>query len=431
MNNFPTNLKSGHTISNSQPAGSTPTHPTGDREEVTVNLANPAHGGSVIGRVDGQVVFVTGGLPGESDVRVALDPASASKSKRSFRTGSAVSVGQPSLHRIEGQCPAAAAGAGCCDLDFVDAEGSIDFKREVVTDQLRRIGRIELSEDRVDTHVLQPTQGWRTRVRLGVNENGRAGLRKKNSHEIVEISVATCAQWAPGLVEGLSEHEFTPNAEVAVALGDDGTRSVVELTGSRNQPHREVVLGDPTIVHQVGDVAWSLPADAFWQGHRAAPEFYSSWIQKHVPAGEGVAWDLYGGAGVFAVALADRVDAVDSVDVGSESTDAGKAAMTLANIDNVRFVSGDVARQLDALRSHEGLHAVVLDPPRTGAGKNVVRRIAQSRPQHVVHVGCDPATAARDLAEWVANGYQIDALTVVDAFPLTHHVEMLVALSRV
>lgn len=402
-------------------------------EQITVDLDNPAHGGSVIARVDGHVIFVTGGLPGEKQVTVDLDPPAKSKSKSSFRTGQTVSIGEPSAHRVASQCEAAKLGAGCCDLDFVDAEGSLEFKRSVVLDQLKRIGKIELPEDRINAQALEPSQGWRTRVRLGVNPAGQAGVRKKNSHEIVPLAIATCAQWAPGLVEGLEEHTFANEAQVAVALGDDGTRSVVELTGSRTNPQRRILDETKSISHRVNcgaaDVTWDLPADAFWQGHKSAPEFYTQWIRENVPAGVGVGWDLYGGAGVFAAAISDRVTVVDSVDTQSHSTHAGEEALRAAGIDNIRFVDGDVESSLEALRSHDGLRVVVLDPPRTGAGNTVVNRIADAQPEYVVHVGCDPATASRDLATWEARGYTVDKLTIVDAFPLTHHVEMLALLT--
>lgn len=400
-------------------------------EELVVHLDNPAHGGTVISRVDGQVMFISGGLPGERDVRVQLDPPKNSKAKKGFRTGRAVHIGTPSSHRVPARCHAARLGAGCCDVDFVDATGSLELKRSVVLDQLSRIGRIRLDESRVNSVSLNPDTGWRTRVRLGVNLDGQAGLRKKSSREIVPLADATCPQWAEGLVDGLAEKSFTPGAEIAVAMGDDGNRGVVELTGSRRSRRRAVVAGQASIQHTVKadrPVTWQLPSDAFWQGHRAAPQFYTDWIRQHIPQGDGVGWDLYGGAGVFASALSDRVNAVDCVDIESASTHAGRQALATAGIENVRFFAGDVAKSIDALRTHDGLHAVVLDPPRTGASADVIAQVASAGPQHVVHIGCDPATASRDLAAWVEAGYQIEQLTVVDAFALTHHVEMLVYL---
>lgn len=406
---------------------------TASEESVSVVLENPAHGGTVIGRIDGQVVFISGGLPGEH-VRVSLGPQKKSKSKRGFRTGRVLSVEQPSAHRVPRRCAAAALGAGCCDLDFVDATGSLEYKRAVVLDQLRRIGRIDIADELVSATGLTPETGWRTRVRLGVGSDGRAGVRVKASRQIIPLDVAQCAQWVPGLVDGLELKRFSPGSELAVAMGDDGHRSVVQLTGGRYQQKATVLEGIGAVDHALAshpNVRWKIEPHGFWQGHRAASDFYAQWVSEHIPRGGGSAWDLYGGAGVFTLVLGDLADRVDCVDVASNSTTAGRVAFQAAeNQDKVRFVEGAVDKSIDILRTKGGLHAVVMDPPRIGAGASTIARVAQHAPQHVVHIGCDPATAARDVAAWVNSGYSITALTVVDAFPLTHHVEVLVALER-
>ena len=74
--------------------------------------------------------------------------------------------------------------------------------------------------------------------------------------------------------------------------------------------------------------------------------------------------------------------------------------------------------------------AVVLDPPRKGAGARVIEQVAQANPQRIVHIGCDPATCARDLRSWVDTGYCVETLTLVNAFPGTHHFEVLARLEK-
>lgn len=436
-------------------------------EEVVIDLAGPANGGTVIGRLDGQIVFVRGGLPGEKDVTVALDPAQNSKSKKGFRNGEAVAIGQPSAHRVAPVCPAAQAGAGCCDLDFVDAAGSLDYKKQVVLDQLARVGKIDaeaLQEVTVNAESLQPFAGSRTRVRLAVDGEGNVGQRARGSHQVVPVE-NPCAQWSEALRKGLAEEieqlraagKLVPNSEIAVAVADDGTRKMVQLQGKPSDLRVEAFGsfgGDPTggagelptvsrTVHfgagldREFDVRWESQVQDFWQAHRAAPEFYSAWIARHIPPvaqgqkaeaakpKQSIAWDLYGGAGVFSAPLSRKADRVVCVDVAGSASEAGARALAAAGIDNVEFVGGDVAGQVPQLPRGGSLHAVVLDPPRTGAGTQTVADIAKARPRHVVHVGCDPATAARDLAAWIDNGYAIKELCVVDAFGLNHHVELL------
>ena len=427
------------------------------KEEVVIDLAGPANGGTVIGRLDGQIVFVRGGLPGEKHVTVMLDPARNSKSKKGFRNGEAVAIGQPGPHRVSPVCPAAQAGAGCCDLDFVDAAGSLDYKKQVVLDQLARVGKIDaesLQNVTIDTESLQPFAGSRTRVRLAVDGEGNVGQRARGSHKVVPVE-HPCAQWSEALREGLAEEieqmraagRLVPNTEIAVAVADDGTRKMVQLRGKAADGAGEIPTVSRTVHFGVGldrefDVQWESQVQDVWQAHRAAPEFYSAWIARHIPPvvqgqkaqgqkAEGakpkqsIAWDLYGGAGVFSAALSRKADRVICVDVAGSASEAGARALAAAGIDNVEFVGGDVAGLVPQLPSGGSVHAVVLDPPRTGAGTQTVADIAKARPRHVVHVGCDPATAARDLAAWIDNGYAIKELCVVDAFGLNHHVELL------
>lgn len=422
------------------------------KEEVVIDLAGPANGGTVIGRLDGQIVFVRGGLPGEKDVTVALDPARNSKSKKGFRNGEAVAIGQPSPHRVSPACPAAQAGAGCCDLDFVDAAGSLDYKKQVVLDQLARVGKIDaesLQNVTIDTESLQPFAGSRTRVRLAVDGEGNVGQRARGSHQVVPVE-HPCAQWSEALREGLAEEieqlraagNLVPNTEIAVAVADDGTRKMVQLRGKATGGAGEIPTVSRTVhfgggLDQEFDVQWESQVQDFWQAHRVAPEFYSAWIARHIPpvaqgqkaerakAKQSIAWDLYGGAGVFSAALSRKADRVICVDVAGSASEAGARALAAAGIDNVEFVGGDVAGLVPQLPSGGSVHAVVLDPPRTGAGTQTVADIAKARPRHVVHVGCDPATAARDLSAWIDNGYAIKELCVADAFGLNHHVELL------
>lgn len=435
-----------------------------DSEVVLIShFDKPAHGGACLTRLaDGRVVFVTGAAMGDRDVEVALDPASDSASKRSFRTGHVVRVGSPSPHRIAAQCAASQAGAGCCDLDFIDATGSLAFKKAVVFDQFERVGKITLSPVLVNSYSLTPFTGWRTRARLAVDERGNVGIRKKNSHDVVPITSDTmCAQWSPELCKGISQYlasfsgkcSLSPHTELAIAVGTDGESSVVELSGNRRRRKAVPLVGDGDVTITQDKLTWKLPAHAFWQGHRAAVDFYCQWISKVVPSATdtaSIAWDLYGGAGSLSSALVDKVDRVVSVDIAGEATAAGSRAFAEAKMHSVEFWDSNVDRVAERVvasgkkapgrkkrpapawwndrLTEEQLHAVVLDPPRTGAGKQTIKAVAGRRPRHVVHVGCDPATAARDVRRWIDAGYSISEVAIVDAFGLTHHVEVLVHL---
>lgn len=399
---------------------------------ISVEVLRPAHGGEGIGHHDGRVIFVKGGIPGDVvDVEIA-------QLKKKWARGEVVKVTTASPDRVDSRCPAAAAGAGCCDYAELNPTVELEIKSRVLRDQLERIGGIdELPE--FELHDLEPTAGWRTRVRLGVDASGRAGFRKLKSNELV--TEVACSQVVPELLEGLvgeGARRFTPGVEIIAAIDDAGQRHVVESRkaprGRRTETVLKVLEGTGEVEQKVGDYTWKFPVSSFWQAHTKAPAAYSEFIAEALTGLElvdvdkrgPVAWDLYGGVGLFAPIITRKLQAaVHSVELSPGSAEAGEEA--LAGLP-VTFHTGRVEGMASQLPSP---NVVVLDPPRTGAGSDVLKSIAEAKPQLVIHIGCDPATFARDVADWKLNGYEMDQLAVFNAFPGTHHFETIGVFVRV
>ena len=171
-----------------------------------------AHGGEGIARdADGRVVFVDGAIPGDT-VRAEL-----TKAKKRWARAQLTRVVSASRERVDPTCPVAARGGGCCDYSHIALTAQPGIKRNVLIGQL---GAFSHSADTLeDTIVLEPTTGWRTRVRLGVDASGRAGVRKARSTDLV--TDVACTQVAPGLLDGIvgpGARMFTPGAEVITVL---------------------------------------------------------------------------------------------------------------------------------------------------------------------------------------------------------------------
>jgi tRNA/tmRNA/rRNA uracil-C5-methylase (TrmA/RlmC/RlmD family) len=175
---------------------------------------------------------------------------------------------------------------------------------------------------------------------------------------------------------------------------------------------------------------WSVPADAFWQVHPAAADALAATVVELLAprAGER-AWDLYGGAGLFAAALAPDLDGTGRLTVvEADPKAAGAATRCLRDLTTVTVLRSDVERALANPR-WRGVDLVVLDPPRAGAGRAVVEAIMARDPRAVAYVACDPAALARDVKTFRDAGWRLSALRAFDLFPHTHHVEC-VALLR-
>jgi tRNA/tmRNA/rRNA uracil-C5-methylase (TrmA/RlmC/RlmD family) len=340
-----------------------------------------------------------------------------------------VEVVEPSPDRVDSLCPIAGVdGAGCCDLAFVTPEAARRLKGDVVGNQLGRIGGHDWAGVAEEVGSAGPT-GWRTRVRLDTTADGRAGFHRYHSSDLV--TELACAQEPAAMLDGLDGSRWPPGSELHVALDDDGQRHVVQ-SGPRNsrKATTQVVEGNYEATQRVGERVWRVPVTAFWQAHRDAARVYSGLIAEWAQLNPGMtAWDLYGGAGVFAAVLADAVGEsghVLTVDTSRGSSRAARAA--LADLTQVSVVTDSVRRALGG-QPHRA-DVAVLDPPRTGAGREVIDLLAAASVPRIIHIGCEAASFARDVGLYRGHGYAVEELRVFDSFPLTHHVECVAVLSR-
>ncbi|WP_135453879.1 class I SAM-dependent RNA methyltransferase [Mycobacterium sp. DL99] len=404
--------------------------------ELTLTTGPAANGGSCVARHDGRVVFVRYALPGET-VRVNVFDE-----RGSYWHAEVVEVVEASPDRVSSLCTIAGVdGAGCCDLAFAEPTAARQLKGSVVANQLARLGGFTWRDE--ETAVAEPVgtgeaRGWRTRVRLDTTADGRAGFHRYHSAELV--TDLDCGQLPAELTDGLAGMRWTPGAHVHVVLDSDGRRHIVQSgpkpaggKGSRAAGPKNatrVIEGDYEAVQRVGGRQWTLPVTAFWQAHRDAAALYSGLVAEWSGLQPGMtAWDLYGGAGVFAAALAEHVGPDGRVLSVDTSRGASRAARTaLADLPWVSVVTDSVRRALSAESGRPDV--AVLDPPRTGAGREVIDALAATGVPRVIHIGCEAASFARDIGLYLRHGYTVEDLRVFDSFPLTHHVECVAVLTR-
>jgi tRNA/tmRNA/rRNA uracil-C5-methylase (TrmA/RlmC/RlmD family) len=394
---------------------------------LTLSVGPAANGGSCVARHDGRVVFVRYALPGEV-VRARI-----TEERGSLWHAEAVEILAPSPDRIDSLCPIAGLdGSGCCDLAFAAPAAARRLKGDVVANQLERLGGHAWRGEAEEVGSVGAT-GWRTRVRLDVGaegaQAGHAGFHRYHSGDVV--TDLSCAQVPDGMLTGLDAASWPPGAQLHVALDDDGVRHVVR-SGPRSgvTAPTQVVEGAYEATQHVGDRTWRVPVTAFWQAHRDAARSYAGLVRNWAQLGPGMtAWDLYGGAGVFAAVLAESVGErgrVLTVDTSRGSSRAARAA--LADLPWVEVLTQSVRRALTGRRRRADV--AVLDPPRTGAGREVIDLLAASGVPRIVHIGCEAASFARDVGLYRGHGYAVEEIRVFDSFPLTHHVECVAVLVR-
>jgi tRNA/tmRNA/rRNA uracil-C5-methylase (TrmA/RlmC/RlmD family) len=393
-------------------------------ETVRVTIERPATGGGVGRLDDGRVIFVRHALPGET-----VD-ALVTEERPSFLRGEALDILSASPHRVEPPCPYARPGeCGGCDLQHAGTEAQSAWKSALVAEHLRRIARVD-----AEVEIEQPpsrAQRSRTRLRCGVDANGRLGLRAVRSNDIVPITDCWLAseRFAPAF-------ERTWHGIDEVELRDIGGGQPLAVVTKRRD--RDIVTDVRDVYGKSIDAARSRVAVhghhyevsplSFWQSHRDAPELLVDAVLDGaaVSAGDAVV-DLFSGVGLFSVPLAAATGRGGSMRAVETSPHAVRDARR--NLDDVAQARVRQSR-VDAKVIRQEVSAgsvVVLDPPRTGLARGVAEALLESQAKRLVYVSCDPATFARDLAV-LLRGYDVTDLRAFDLFPMTEHVELVAVL---
>jgi tRNA/tmRNA/rRNA uracil-C5-methylase (TrmA/RlmC/RlmD family) len=385
-------------------------------EQVELVVGPVAHGGHCVARHEGRVVFVRHALPGERVLALVTEDRGGS-----YCRADAVEVLDPAPGRVPPPCPHAGPGrCGGCDWQHASGPTQRELKAAVVREQLARLAGLP----EVDVEVAPlpgGLLGWRTRLRFAVTADGRTGLHRHRSADLEPVT--ECPLGTDEVAATGAGRREWPGAEaVQVVASTGGDRAVVVVPADRAaQP---ALIGAGAVRERAAGREWTVAATGFWQVHPAAADALAGCVLELLAPRPGEAvLDLYAGAGLFAGALAGRVGPHGTV-VAVEA-DPVAAADAAANLADLPWVEVHRLRVTPALVDRLGVRPdlVVLDPPRSGAGPELIAALLAAGPRAVGYVACDPAGLARDLRAVADAGYRLAALRAFDLFPMTHHVE--------
>ena len=384
------------------------------------------YGGEGLSRLNGRVVFTPFVLPGE---RIR---AESRQEKPGLVRAQAIEVLEPAAQRVAAPCPYFARCGGC-HYQHAPYDYQLAAKRAILVEELRRLGKIEPPAE-IEIVSGEPW-AYRNRAQLHV-EDGRLGYREARSHRLCAID--HCPISSPAINDAIRTlvsmqrdsrwPRFVRSLEV---FSDERQVQINVLETDRPVARRffdwcaDLIPGVVTGALDYQD-RFRVSSNSFFQVNRFLADQLVETAIGGVSGNR--ALDVYAGVGLFSLPLASRFGAVTAVESGGGAVrdlqfNAERAGLT--NID---------AQQRTAEESLAGItdppDFIVLDPPRSGLGKQVVERLLALRAPRVTIVACDPATLARDLSALVGGGYRIDRMALVDLFPQTFHLETVVALTR-
>ena len=447
-----------------------------EARELVLDVGPVAHGGHCVARHEGRVIFVRHAIPGEK-VRVRLTDAGESAK---FWRADVVEVLEASPDRVEHFWHAAdsrrawAHGhppVGGAEFGHVTLERQRSLKAAVLSEQLQRLAGIdrlpagEIAVEAVAGHTADADTtydagtglGWRTRASFSVTSGGKLGMHAHRSDHIIPLREMPLASDGINRLR-LWDIDLQGIERVEVAAPASGSRPLVLLAPNPGtKPKRlgaiaaqlpddvSVATFDPLTddVQQLRGRTWVQESAAghdyrvtgagFWQIHRDAPEALVAAVTGFLHSGGflsagSVVADLYAGAGLFTAPLADAVGETGSVLSVEGAPGASRdARKNLHEAPHVEIIQGRVERILR--QKPRDFDAIVLDPPRAGAGKAVVGQLIATGPRAIAYVSCDPASFARDVGYFQQGGWSLAGLRALDLYPHTHHLETVALLT--
>lgn len=425
-----------------------------------VHIEKIVAGGDGLARHGGRVIFVPATAPGERH-RVEIV-----HEKKDYLRGKSVACLEASASRRDPPCQYYGRCGGC-SLMHLELGAQLQAKKGILLESLRRAG-VETSDLPLEL-TASPEENYRTRLRFHVAyQRPRAGQKclemgfhRRGSHQVENIEMCQHAgsglnecwrhiksffESEPSLARGLvsvelQESSHDPGRVVGhflVQSSDELRRfdrdvrdallhralleGLVVAAGSRS-----VRAGRPYVHHQVGRVWLRQSIGAFFQTNRFLLEKLVEVVSPEADVERLV--DLYCGVGLFSIPLASHARDIVGVETSRVAVSDAVANAKVAGVGGARFVCADAARFAEGFRFRRDDY-VIVDPPRGGLPRGLTKTLAQSPVRRICYVSCDPPAFARDAAAFLAKGFRLERVDLLDLFPNTHHFETVATLFR-
>ena len=391
--------------------------------EVLVKCEKLDHFGRGLSHVLGKIIFVPNLLPNEEAlVKIVLN-------KKKYMVGEIIKLVKISDDRIRPKCSYESCG---CAFKSLNYSKTLEFKKNKVTEILKRYGNLE----NVVKEIIPSDNiyGYRNKITLKI-KGGKIGYFKNGTNELIEINRCEIAsEKSNEIIRVLKRCDLSKVREViikdfgevmVIIKGDMDINALKPLVTSIYM-NGKLVCGNENIIAELGDFKFYVSKDSFFQVNtKVALKLYNRVLKYLDNSGGKSILDLYSGTGTISFFLSKYFKEVTAIEINEEAVKCAFLNKELNNISNVRFICGDVSKEIHNLKADN----IVVDPPRSGLSIDGINDILKISPERLVYVSCDPMTLARDLKKLKEN-YEVKEVTLFDMFPWTYHVESVCLLIR-
>lgn len=443
---------------------------------VTLTITGMTHDGSGVGRADDLAVFVPGVYTDEICEVLIL------KVNKTYAFGKLQKLISPSPERIESDCAISKQCGGCTWRD-ITYNKELQYKREYVEDCMRKFAHkvISLPETLASPNETCYRNKAQYPIRPGKDGKATFGYFAKNSHRVIPcercllvpevfdqiakftvffMNQKNIAPYNENTCRGIVRHlcirsafstgdimvtlvinqKSMPYAHEFAAALTKAFPQVVSVFVNINTKNTNVIMGqkcvkiygDDTITDTICGVKIAISPLSFYQINRDSVENLYSLVKDFANAGQDdIVFDLYCGTGAIGLTVASDAKHLYGIEIIPDAVENAKQNAVINGFDNTTFLCGDCKDAVSYFTENKiDPTIVILDPPRKGCDTTVIETVCTLAPSKVVMVSCNPATMARDVAEFENRGYSLQQLQPVDLFPRTPHVETVLLLTK-
>ena len=374
---------------------------------ITLDIGPIAHGGHFISRHNGQVVFVRHAITDE----IAVVKITSIGSKIAF--GDAIEILKPSTDRVIAPCKYSSPElCGGCDFQHISMTAQLKLKKLVIEEQFERIANIKINPEVLNAGIDSGLH-WRTHLDFAISRNNKVGLYAFKTKEVIEIDECLIAVDAINQLD-IFKSKWDGDERLSVFASSLNEVSIHRLDKNISGPSEinEVVEGN----------SYNISHGSFWQSHKNAPKILINKLMEfaNFETGDRVC-DLYGGVGLFTAPILKIIGETGEIHLIETNNRCIKDAKKIFEKEkNVIIHHGKVEQKLGKIKN---IDAIVMDPPRTGATKQVINQIVEKKARSIIYISCDPSSLARDTKILLNSSYSLDKIIGLDLFPMTHHIE--------
>lgn len=444
--------------------------------ELILDIIDINSEGQGVGKYEGFTLFTNGGTLGDKVKAKVIEI------KKNFGIADTLEILEKSPYRVKSECQYFPQCDGC-QLHNLNYEKQLELKRDMVKNNLNRIGKISdvLVKDTIGmdyayryrnkgefkvgkdynigyfkrgTHDLIPIdeciiqdkiadeinalvkeymkeygiEGYDNRTKKGIIKNLIIRTTKDNKAMVVIVTKGEKLPHKEGLIDILTDKDRLKSATVVSIYQNIKEKDTSVVLG-----HKDIKLyGEDRIVDYIGEYKFLISPKSFFQVNHIQTEILYDKVVEYLDLkGHETVIDLYCGIGTIALYISKYANKVYGVEVVRDAIEDANNNLKLNHVDNVEFIRGKSEDILPKVNKKGiKIDALVVDPPRKGLNKSLIDSIVKANPQKIVYVSCNPSTLARDLGYLMEKGYEIEEVQPVDMFPMSMHVEAVVKIKK-